>query len=323
LVVASRRESEWKGVSPAPRLQIRRLTEFGVEVIHEALHTLAQETGRSFGHAELDRIAGRVHKLSEGLPALLAGCLDWIRQHDWDEQQLTDPATFEQIARPYIARYLLSPTSLSGHGSMPGAHERAAIEQALLKLSPYRFLTVSHLSEHIRDPGVRASLTRLGWSVADLWSAVSGTDLLYVPLREPWHEVYAPIRRLLCRHAYPEAAERSQAHRAALAFLQSLIPGEQSLTPGVYGSDQCRVLVECLWHETEARVLAQSTDLEAALTGLAGELCARLSPSAIQDQPALREVAARFLEDDQELAEAVSGVPGLFERLVHEVRQRT
>jgi TIR domain len=317
VVVASRRESEWTGVSPKPRLQVRPLTEFRVEVIEESLHHLARAMDARHVRDELPQIARRVHALSEGLPALLAGCLQWIREHEWNDLELLDDtATFEEIARPYIERDLLSPSSLSARGTVPNEDERAVIQDALLMLSPYRFLTMSHLSKHIGAGTLQRQLNQLNWGVTDLWNAVSGADLLYLPLAQPWHEVYAPIRRLLCRHAYPALADRGRAHRDASVFMQSFMLG-------LYGSDQCRALVECLWQETQARILARSADLEDALVRLAGELSRCVVPVTGIEVHALRDLAARFVNSDQELADAVDGIRGLLDGLVEAVRQPT
>jgi hypothetical protein len=315
LVVASRRESEWKGVTPPPRFKIRRLTEFRVEVIYAALEELARETNRSFATEQIQEIAQRVHALGEGLPALLAGSLRWIRDRGWNDLELLeDPATFDEIAKPYIEKDLLSPGSLSARGSTPTNDQRAAIEQALLKLSPYRFLTMSHLTRQVSDGALQNYLEQLGWRVTDLWDAVSGADLLYVPLWQPWHEVYAPIRRLLCRHAYPAVADRVRAHQAALQFTRPFMLG-------LYGSDQCRALVECLWQQVQILTLVRSADLEETLTRLGGELSARLSPVPGIDSRALREMAVRFIENDQEFVDAIASVDGLQDRLTQAIRQ--
>jgi TIR domain len=317
VVAASRRESEWTGVSPKPRLQVRRLTEFRVEVIQESLQHLARDMDARHVRAELPRIAQRVHALSEGLPALLAGCLQWIREHEWNDlERLEDTATFEEIARPYIEKDLLSANSLSARGTVPNDDERAAIQDALLMLSPYRFLTMSHLSRHLGAGTLQHQLNRLNWGVTDLWNALSGADLLYLPLAQPWHEVYAPIRRLLCRHAYPAVADRAQAHRDAGVFMRSFMVG-------LYGSDQCRALVECLWQEARARSLTRSADLEEALVRLAGELSRCVVPVRGIEVDALRDLAGRFVNSDQELADAVEGIRGLLDGLVEAVRQPT
>lgn len=319
LVAASRRDNEWKGISPAPRMQIRRLTQFKAEVIQDALQELAQ--GRAFSSAELRDLALRLHSLSEGLPALLASCLGWIRDRDFQGlDRLEDYETFDRIARSYIDADLFSPGSMRGGGYLPTAEQQATIQQALRILSPYRFLTVSHLSHHATDGDLLAALERLDWSVQDLWAAVSTTDLLYRPIREPWQEIYAPIRRLLFRHAYRSVADRSRTHREACEFMQSFLAGQS-------GSDQCRAFVECLWHKAQELILVGSPDVEGMLLAFARELDTRLTPYPMPgsgfDLAALRDVAAWCMTNDHEFAETVGGFTDLFERLVNAVRQPT
>jgi hypothetical protein len=325
LVAASRRDNEWKGITPAPRIQIRRLTEFKAEVIQEALQDLPG--GRNLSPSELHDLAVRMHSLSEGLPALLAGCMDWIRERDFqDRDRLAEYETFDEIARPYIDRELFSPAGMRGAGDLPTNEQQAAIRKAFLALSPYRILTESHLDDG-DEPGrvpstvagdLLAGIADLHWSVEDLWAAISTTDLLYRPMREPWQEVYVPIRRLLFRHTYPSAAEGCQAHRAACEFTRSYMARQ-------YGSDRCRVFVECLWHKAQELMLAGSPEVEAALFSFARELDEELRPPAVPapgfDRPQLRDIAAWNLSDDQEFEETLAAFPEMFERLIEAIRQ--
>jgi hypothetical protein len=309
-VAASRRDDDWKGVQPAPRLQIRRLTEFKVSVIREALDAMDSP----FSNAQRQRLAERVHRLSEGLPALLAGSLAWIREQDWDVDRLEDHATFDRIARPYIENDLLSSSSLRGRDSVLTNEEQAAIRQALLVTSRYRFLTTTHLSHHARHGDLPDSTDTLGWEAERLWRALSATDLLYLPEREPWHEIYAPIRRLLFRHSYPEAARRAAAHRDARAFMQSF-------TRGLTGTDQCHAQVECLWHEAQALLLADAVGLEDALLSFARKMDEYLNPIPAFSKLDLRDKVARKITDDEEFAVSLAHIRGLFDRLVEVVRQ--
>src|SRR5262249_41959813 len=70
-VVASRREDEWRGIFPGPRLSDLLLTEFKVNVVRAALEDLARQMNRTFSTPLLFDLADRVLRLSEGLPALL------------------------------------------------------------------------------------------------------------------------------------------------------------------------------------------------------------------------------------------------------------
>jgi hypothetical protein len=326
LVAASRRDNEWKGITPAPRIQIRRLTEFKAEVIQAVLAELPG--GRNLSSSELHELAVRMHTLSEGLPALLAGFLDWIRErHFQDRDRLAEHETFDQIARPYIDRELFSPASMRGAGDLPTPGQQAAIRKAFLALSPYRFLTESHLDDGAAEPSrvpstveghLLAGIEDLGWSVEDLWAEISTTDLLYRPMREPWQEVYVPIRRLLFRHTFPSAAEGCQAHRVACLFMRSYMARQ-------YGSDRCRVFVECLWHKAQELLLGSSPVVEDALVSFARELDEELRPPEVPtpgfDRPQLRDIAAWNLRNDQEFEETLAAFPDLFERLIEAIRQ--
>ena len=313
LIVASRRDREWLGITPVPRLQLRRLSEFKVEVIYDALLRLSRSMNRDFSVAELQQHSALVHRLSEGLPALLVRYLNWIRAAEWAElYRLEEQERFDQLARPYIEQDLLSPSSLLGWGSLPTSRQRLALEQALRALSPYRLFTQSHLSHHARRGALHNALQNIGWSVEELWNAVSSTDLLYRPQGEPWLQIDAPIRRLLCRHWYAPDASRAQAHRDAREFLQSFVPG-------LSGSDQSVVLVECLWHEAQVLSLIRSAEMEEKLTRLARELSGGLTPSPAFTEEDLRRYAVARMTDDAELVEAVNGVAGLFDGLVDAV----
>lgn len=320
LIAASRRDNAaWKNVSPRPRVQIRVLTEFKVEVIQDALGNLAPRLGHSSVTAEMEQLAQRVHRLSEGLPALLDGYLNWIQERGWTGlEQLEGQATFEEIAQPYAETELLSPRSLGGTGSMPTDDEHAAVEQALRALSPYRLFTESHLSRHAAHGALRTAIDRLNWPVHRLWEAVSGIDLLYRPQKEPWLAIYDPIRRLLFRHWHPAKENRILTHIDARNFLRSFFD-DQSGRPEPSGTDECRVLVECLWHQAQILILERSADMEDVLLGLAAELAARLVPGRIFDLRTLRSHAALIIQDDEELENALSSVPGLFDQLVETV----
>jgi len=315
LIVASRRDPHWIGITPRPRLRRLPLSEFKVDVIFKALRELAVSMGHKFGDDQLHPYADLVHRASEGLPALLVGYLTWIRDAQWVElQRLETQASFDQLARPYIENDLLSASSLVGWGRTVTSERRAALEQALKALVPYRLFTQSHLSHHAMNGDLHQALRAQDWSVAQLWIAVSGTDLLYRPQGEPWHEINAPIRRLLFRHWYPSDELRARAHRNARQFVQSFFGGE-------LGPHQPVILVECLWHEAEAcRVLA-SNEMEEDLIRLARRLSAGLVSYSAFRQEDLRVWAVERMRGDQELANAVDGAAGLFDRLIDAVKR--
>jgi hypothetical protein len=314
LVVASRRIGGWTGVEPAPPLAVRELTEFSVDVVKESLEKLAVKT-RPPRAVDLELLAERVHRLSEGLPAVLAACLGWIQGCGWQNlERLEDPATFQEVAGRYIERDLLSATSLRGFGATRSDEEQAAIRYVLELLAPYRLLTTSHLSLHAKESQLAGMLVSLNWSVEQLWDAVTQVDLRQRPQSELWHAVHPPIRRLLYRHWYPGYDDRIETHQRAAEFLGTLVTG-------LHGSDRCKFFVECLWHRAQVLVLERAADLAHALLGFAGDLAAaHLGPDPLLGQTSLRKTAAQSMSTDQELADTLRHVPGLFDRLIDIVR---
>ncbi len=308
-VVASRREDEWRGVAPPPRLAILPLTELDIDIVRRALQGMAQQMHRTIAPAVLEQNALRVHRLSEGLPALLVGCLQWIQREGWfDLERLDDQEVFEELARPYIQTSLLSLESLFPWGGRRLREQRDALEEAFRFLAPYRLFTQSHLRHHFELDAASAILDHLGWTIEDLWGAISGTALLSRPLDEPWQEIYPAIRRLLYRYYYRSDERRADAHRAARKFVE--VWAEKQA-----GKEQVIGLVECLWHEAAVLRLSQPRELEKELTGSARKLSHDLRPSSAYAVPELRAYAAERMWNDEELQKAVG--PELFDRLVH------
>jgi hypothetical protein len=316
LVAASRRDRPWRGIMPPPRLAVCQLTEFKQEVVFDAVNQLALEMGRQFGRAEVEEYARLVHRLSEGLPALLARYLDWIQQEQWiDLPRLAERDRFDELASPYIEQQLLSPNSLFGELDDPPDGLREALIESVSALSPYRFLTMTHLSHHAARGKLPDALRKLGWQEEELWAGVSGTDLLQLPQDELWHEISPPIRRLLCRHWYGSEASRAQAHRHAAEFLESF-------ADGLAGRERARVVIECLWHEAEALNLSQDADRDGKLLALAARLSRNLvgqpgsrsgAVSGFRDSE-VRDFTVRRMEDDEELTGAI-GDAALFQSI--------
>lgn len=314
LIVASRRDKEWLGVTPRPRLELLKLTKFGIDVMYDALQELSIRMGRTFSQTELLQQAELVHRLSEGLPALLYRYLNWIYEEQWtDLKRLTEKTQFDELTKPYIEDELISVSSLLGSGSVSTSDQRFGLERALQILVRYRLFTQSHLRHHTQPGGSLHSVVgALGWSVEELWDAVSSTDLLSRPLKEPWQEIYAPIRRLLCRYWYSSQTSLADAHRDASQFVRSWADGQM-------GSDQSVVLVECLWHEAQVLILSRSSDMGEQFIELARDLSRTLAQSSAYTQNDLRQYAVTRMTDDDELVEAVEliGVP--FNELVNAI----
>jgi TIR domain len=315
VVVASRREDEWRGVLPPPRLSPLPLTEFKVEVIQKALTELAADMQRNFTTDQLRGYAELVHGFSEGLPALLVRCLAWIRAHDFVQIELLKyPEAFAKLANSYIEDDLLALESLVSvkrqadpeRGST-SAEASDALKQALRTLAPFRLFTSANLKHYIEhDERLARSVRDLDWDVEDLWKAIGGTALLVRPLNEPWEQMPHAIRRLLYRHFYPSESAQVAAHRQALELMQTW-------AEGIDGKEQVVMLVECLWHELAILKLGgRAIDV---LIGSAQTLSQGLRSSGMYTQAELRGYAVDRIWDDDELRAAV-GDEDIFRRIV-------
>jgi hypothetical protein len=305
LVVASRQDKQWRAAVPDPRLSLLRLGELKTDDVRRALHDLASQPPAPVSPATLQESTDLVLQLTEGLPALLAPCLEWIRRERWLQvERLASGALFEELAEPYIQQRLLTPDGL-GPGSRGWAGQRRyALEQAFRVLAPYRLFTQSHLRHHVQsDPALRGSVENAAWSIEDLWRAISESALL-APLDEPWREIHPAIRRLLFRYYYGSIQSRIQAHRDARAFVQHW-------TDHLFGKEQVVGMVECLWHEAAALSLAGSATVPGQL-GTSAELLFRaLQPSAAYSAAELRAYAADRIRNDAEFQQMVHDITGI------------
>jgi hypothetical protein len=318
VVVATRREAEWRGVAPDPRLTALSLTEFRIDIVLQALRDLAEAMSRTFGLAFYQRNAKRVYDLSEGLPALLVPCLQWMRDEEWLEpHRLETEALFELIAHPYIQERLLSQNSLYPEAGERPAEPLYALVQAFRLLVPYRLFTQSHLRHHmVSDPEFAEALEVTRWSVEDLWGAISGSALLRRPLDEPWQEIHPAIRRLLYRYFYRSDEDRALAHREARKFVEVWAESQP-------GKEQVIGLLESLWHEAcELRLRGDVglAEVETRLSGSARTLSLALRPSQAYTVRELRAFAAERLRNDEEFGQQVAGIVGLFNRLASIIR---
>jgi len=318
LVVASRRDEIWRGVAPVPRVSVLPLTEFSADIVQDALQDLARTMNRVRTFHQFRQEAERVHKLSEGLPALLVRCLQWIRTEEWlGMERLESQEMFEQIVGPYIQRELLSYESLFLWGQEPivpwnprqTTESRLALEHAFRVLAPYRLFTQSHLQHCRSDASLAQAMTQVGWSIEDLWNSISGTALLYRPLDEPWQELFRAIRRLLYRYFYRSDEQRSQAQRKASTFIKIWADRQN-------GTDQVTGMVECLWHEAVALQISSPGELEGLLSESAKVLSLAIRPSSAYTVRELREHAARKIKNDPEFQEIADLSPGLLDRLI-------
>ena len=310
VVVASRRDNEWRGVTPNPRLSLLPLRAFDLYAVEEALVVLAEDMGRTFDVPTYKDYASRAYRITDGLPALLIHCLEWIRSQQWlGMERLESYKLFEAFAKPYIEEVLLADDSLFSSTSRKPGRMRHVLEQALLFLVPYRLFTQSHLRYHFDSDHVFADAVQAaGWSMGDLWRALSGTALLQRPLDEPWQEIHPAIRRLLYRYYYKSDEQRADAHRGAQKFVE-VWADKQS------GKEQVIGLVEGLWHEASFLRLTRSAEMASTLSESARKLSQALRPSAAYTAAELRTYAANRITQDEEFQEAVDNIAGLGVRL--------
>jgi hypothetical protein len=311
LVVASRRDDKWRGVAPYPRLDSLSLSEFSVNVVVHALFSMAGQMNRTFDQAVLRRHGELAHRLSEGLPALLVRCLQWIRHAQWlGMDRLASQELFEELAGPYIEQKLLSRDSLMPGIEKPPGAASAALGKALRALVPYRFFTQSHLRHYVdTDANFQQITNYLEWSLDDLWNIVSRTALLKRPMDEPWQEIHAAIRRLLFRFYYRTAEERVAAHHDAREFVK-VWADQQSW------AEQIKGMVDCLWHEAEVLRLTESSETARVLSESARKFSQGIQPSTAYTKHELQVYAARRMMEDKEFQESTRHVDGLIDTLV-------
>src|SRR5262249_24878879 len=153
----------WRGVTPAPRVSQLPLTEFSPDVVEAALRDLAREMERTYDAAYFRRNAQRVHRLTEGLPALLVRCLDWIRDEEWVGMEgLETQELCEELTGPYIQGELLARQSVFPGGPAQGDEPLKALAHAFRVLAPYRLFTMSHLRHHFEsDDALNAAVRDL------------------------------------------------------------------------------------------------------------------------------------------------------------------
>ena len=308
LIVASRDNKEWKGVIPRPSLTPLPLSEFTPDVVQDALVDLAAEM--EFSQAEIINYAQLVYRLTEGLPALIARCLRWIRDEEGvDMERLQTRELFEQFSYPYIQQELLTPESLLPYGQRQAEESLRALVQVYRVLAPYRLFTQSHLRYHREsDDEFRVAMAATGWDMAGLWAAIDGTSLLRRPLNEPWQEIHGAIRRLLYRYFYRTDEECAEVHNEAGKFVEVW-------TEGQTGTELARGLVECLWHESITLSLRDQADKKQALIQTAERLSRDIHESRAYMPPELRAFAVEQMHNDEEFQEAI-GDQEIFDRLI-------
>jgi hypothetical protein len=312
VIIGSRRHDDWKRLDPASGLRFHtvELTEFSEDVVYQAL----SELGHNLGAEKQRDCAKRLHRLSEGLPALLIRSLHWVEKTAFLDMSKSDrKATFDAVARPYIRDDLLSISSLVPSGGDDLSLAMRLLESALKKLVPYRLLTQSHVSFHVdNDPDFGKALRDAKWSLDDLWRALGRTALLKRLPEEPWQVIHPPIRRLLYRYYYGSEDARHQAHTTARQFYRGWT-GEHNA-----GMEQGVVLVECLWHET-ARMMAErpprgrKSRVRKLLPDVAAELATEFAKSPFYRPVEFSEFVANRINADEEFQLLLREYGGLFD----------
>jgi hypothetical protein len=318
VVVASRREDdEWLGLTPHPLLTLMPLTEFPVAIVRQALVDLVQKMGARFPEDWFETNAARIHRLSEGLPALLAEYLLEIdRNHFVAMENLESREVFDRLAGPYVEK-LLAPESLFPRDDE--AQDRSAqgdaLRLAFRAVATYRLFTQSTLKHHlVLDTEFREKLASLDWTPSKLWQAIKETALLSRDSREVWEVIHPPIRRLLYRHFYlPD--QHDDAHRVARDFYKEWW-GDNPVGTG----DQVVAMVEWLWHEA-VLLRDRLKEMREVFLQTATILFEPFKPIRVYTSTELREVAIKRMTGDKEFREALAVAPGLFEELLDVIRR--
>lgn len=316
-VAASRRDDGWRGITLPPVPPFLQLTGIGPSAVKDALEGLTRDIPVVRSPAELRKDAELVHRVTEGMPELVLESLQWIQAEQWvDIERLGDRQFFDEKIEPYIGRCLLADDSLlpadDGQSARSAKH-LAALREGLRVLAPYRFITLSHVTHHVKkdldsDHPLRDALKEADWQAEDLWQAIARTALL-LPLDEPWREIDPAVRRLLYRYFYYPPEARADAHRRAAEFTTYW-------ASQVTGKEQVTGMVESIWHEAVRLRLTGDEKMGEKLITSARALSDGVRESGAYSKAELRDYAVQRVMNDEELRSEVANVDGLFDRLI-------
>lgn len=313
LIVASRTQRGWTGISPKPTLRKKALSEFKRDVIAEAMQEMSQDAGFDYSEERINSSAIRVQLLCEGLPALLHRYLTWLQQNNWTGMdRLLAKRQFDQLTQPYIEGELLSADSLFEPGAGRTEEERRCVIEALRFLVPYRFYTQGHFIRNGGISSLQPFLEPTGWTMQKLLEEMEYIALLDKQ-GQPWDAIHPPIRRLLCRYWYPTDESLAHAHLAAMQFFREWCKDQD-------GYELATALVECVWHESQVLALNRANDPEQRMLLLIQEICGTFKESVGWTIAKLREHSAEQLNDDAELVEALEQIGVRVENLMATVR---
>ena len=310
----------WKGIVPSPAFHNLVLTHFKKQVIEQALNEMAEIDGHnSLGRLWFPEMAATLDDETEGLPKLLMDYMQAIRDDGYMSQHedIRSEEMYKRFAKPYVEKHLLTCNSL-----LLGEHDEnnlkfILIKKALLRLSPYRWITESHLKNILtvqndkQDVEFKSTLAQIKWTNRELWNALSSTYLIR-PSKTLSYEMYPGIRRLLFRYQYHNCRQQASAHTDASILLRVWLGG-------LFGTDRVQYFVEYLWHLVEARRLVEDVRADEVLLEVQPVLESTLQPnhSTVGD---LAKFMKKRLDDDMEMQLSMDGIDnGLFVKIIKKI----
>ena len=314
-VIGTRRHDHWRGLGLDPTIGLRFeslwLTPFGVDVVEEAL----SERAHHLSDADRWKCAQQLHRLSQGLPALLVPSLGWAEEHRFPAAALDEEGpALDEIAGDYIEDGLLSAKCLLPAGAPNPDQALDLLRKTLRAMSVYRFFTQSHVRYHVdSDADLGQALEQAGWSRTELWEALSRTSLCDQEVTELWQVIAPPIRRLLYDHYHRGRTDRIESHQRAGRFY------EQWTAIRAAGREQPVVLVECLWHEASRMAIEQPNRIEHQLPTITTNLAYKFADSPVYEPEEFSEFVVARLHDDEEFRLLLQPYRGLFEDIVKSV----
>jgi hypothetical protein len=310
--------AEWKGVSPKPRFNHRPLTQFKPQVIRETLVKVVRKEGRQFSDSWFDENVNRLYKVTEGLPALHVRYINWMQENGFQSLDLMESSDcFERLALPYVNKSLLTAECLIHSGGTNLERKTNILKNTLLKLSPYRRLTRSHLIKlYEEDIDFKNDMNRLNWTINHLWTAIRDTHLTEPNRKEIMRRVYRPIRRLLFRCQFPSASEQYVAHKSAAEFYENWWEDDH-----LSADIQSSLVLEYIWHFSEHLRLKNTPDAVNQIIRETERLLARFYPNHRFDTDQIVEHLEDQMTEDEELQECLDEIDQmLFDRLLSLLR---
>lgn len=297
----------WKGPSPPPRFAERSLTMFEQQVVEGILRNETSERNNDWYATN----AVRLQRTTKGMPALLVQYIQWMKAKDFVETEpIEEQDIFERLAKPYVRDSILSIDSLFRAGGTKLGTKRDVLETTLLKLSPYRLFRQANLEQILEaDPNVKAKLSKVKWTVDDLWRSIGDTNLLQ-PADDPWRTMHLEIRNLLFRYQCGSTDLQVEAHILADEYCEAQLAGELD------SKDLVAFLVERLWHQSEKLRLLKDPDAAQRLESFAIQTRERVYSRRFERHEIIDCIITRVM-GDHELLEALESIKaGLPDRLI-------